>query len=160
MNDFKIYDILGKFFFELVDVKKDFRDEAKVALINQNTLLKSEKIFFIAQDDKVLGFSGIVKKKFLPQFFIVVSKSYQGMGLGTSLTDAAIKFSLSSYGFIYLSTYQDGKYDNAIKIYEKLGFKTLDIDSNKITMCITHGYLGAIKRFFLKIFLKINKLVN
>jgi len=139
----------GKDFLNIAELEKDFYDESKVALINASTLYNSEKVFYIMADGQITGFAGILKKRLLPQFFIVVRSSSQGMGIGTLLTNAAINYSLIKYKFIYLSTYNNGAYDSAIKIYKNLGFRIVDSNNDKLTMFISKGCLGFIKRIFL-----------
>ena len=92
---------------------------------------KQGSVYYVAlKNDKVVGGGGIYPTDGLPADTCELVKMYllpeaRGIGLGTKLIDKCRAFAKEAgYKNIYLETMPELK--NALKVYEKMGFRYLD----------------------------------
>jgi RimJ/RimL family protein N-acetyltransferase len=81
---------------------------------------------FLAWDgDRVVGHSGYSPShRPEPEFLVFVHQDYHGRGLGTELTRHAIAYAAED-GHDALVLHVDGDNAAAVRVYEKLGFRTV-----------------------------------
>jgi ribosomal protein S18 acetylase RimI-like enzyme len=105
--------------------------------------------------DEVVGIVAIQKKadKLAELNRLSVAPEARGLGVGKALVEAAISKSRQlGYGSIYLATGQVRK--NAMRLYEKVGFKLIGEFSGKISFFVPippsfHGI--AIREYFINL---------
>jgi putative acetyltransferase len=92
---------------------------------------KPRSIYYVVlKDDKIIGGGGIYPTDGLPADTCELVKMYllpeaRGLGLGRLLIEKCLQFAKESgYNKVYLETMPELK--NALKVYEKMGFKYLD----------------------------------
>jgi len=95
-------------------------------------LFKNEKsILWVAEENgEVLGCCGIYPTDGLPKHCVELVKFYvsskvRGQGIGTKLMEQSIQSAIElGYSELYLESLPH--FDNAVKMYERLGFKKLE----------------------------------
>jgi putative acetyltransferase len=92
---------------------------------------KPRSVYFVVlKENKIIGGGGIYPTEGLPEHTCELVKMYllpeaRGIGLGRSLIEKCIVFAKEAgYKNVYLETMPELK--NALKVYEKLGFKYLN----------------------------------
>src|SRR5688500_16009363 len=86
--------------------------------------------YVVLKDDKIIGGGGVYPTDGLPADTCELVKMYllpeaRGLGLGRLLIEKCLQFAKESgYNKVYLETMPELK--NALKVYEKMGFKYLD----------------------------------
>ena len=96
-----------------------------------NLFQKTGSVYYVAlKNDKVVGGGGIYPTVGLPTDTCELVKMYllpeaRGIGLGKKLIDKCLAFAKEAgYKNVYLETMPELK--NALKVYEKMGFRYLD----------------------------------
>lgn len=128
-------------------------EEQKLAMFSFDLMKKAEFVAVEKVGKEIAGIIGIWKTNiFLPTLFIVVKECFQGKGVGNKLMFKEIEYAKNSYNFLTLSTYDNGKYDQAIHLYKKFGFKVYLIRENKIWLCTAFNIKGKFICKFLPIY--------
>lgn len=88
-------------------------------------------IFFIKEDEKVVGTVALMKKEnnIFELTKMAVIPKHQGKQLGQQLVQFCMDFARNQE-FEKLILYSNTKLENAIYIYKKLGFKEVAIEAN------------------------------
>jgi len=75
-------------------------------------------------DGNIIGISGVCLQRFipLPYLFVLVRRPFWNNGIGSRLVKKSIKFAISKYHMLFLSTLDDEEHKNAIRMYKKCGF--------------------------------------
>lgn len=145
---------LKKFFDSLVE-------EKKLAKFDIDLVLRSEFIAIERVGKEIAGVVGVWKIFYIfPTLFIVVKKDYQGKNVGNKLMQKEIEFARYAYNFIILKTFENGKYDAAIHLYKKYGFRVFLKRKSKIWMCNSFNSKGKIICKLLPLFFSLMLYVN
>jgi len=127
--------------------------EQKLAMFGYDLVKKAEFVTVEKVGKEIAGIIGIWKtNRYLPTLFIVVKERYQGKGVGNKLMSREIEYAKISYDLLTLSTYNNGKYDQAIHLYRKFGFQVYLRRETKIWMCTAFNFKGKIICKFLPIY--------
>ncbi len=119
--------------------------EAALAMIECSTIERSEYLAIVEERGSIIGVAGVRRsKRVFPSLFIVVRNDVHGKGYGRKLLQDVVEYSVRKYGFLLLSSYMNGKYENAFALYRNIGFKDLATKGNKSWMIITRGIKGVI----------------
>ncbi|QED46586.1 GNAT family N-acetyltransferase [Cytobacillus dafuensis] len=104
-------------------------DNALIAINNNNQ--KMGAVWYRLFDELNKGYGYVDHDT--PELGIAVSKNARGMGVGTLLMNKIIQKALED-GFKSLSLSVDLDNENAVHIYNKLGFKEIGVSGTSITM--------------------------
>ncbi len=137
LNNLEIRELKG--FFDSLE------DEKKLAMFDFALVQRAEFVAFEREGKEIAGIIGIWKAyRIFPTLFIIVKERYQGKGIGNKLMKKEIEFASKTYSFLILSTFDNGKYDAAIHLYRKFGFRLFLKKNTKIWMCISLNSTGKI----------------
>jgi GNAT superfamily N-acetyltransferase len=146
---------------ELKEFFSSLDEEKKLAKFDIDLVLKSEFIAIERVGNKVAGVIGLWRtSKFFPALFLVVKKCYQGKNIGNKLVRKEIEFARVHYDFIILNTFDSGKYNAAIHLYKKYGFRVFLKRKSRIWMCVAFNSRGKIICRFLPLIFSVKNLIR
>lgn len=108
------------------------KDEQIIQNLDEEVFDKGGKVFLLkTEEERIIGTIGLlpVSKKTVEIIKLAVDKKFTGKGFGRQLMEKAIKEAYDM-GFLEIILYTNNILKSAIKLYEKLGFESVDLDDS------------------------------
>lgn len=107
------------------------KDEIIIQNVEREILDKNGKVYLLRKNEKIIGTVGLKPSSHdtVEILKLAVDSDFKGLGLGSKLMGKAIKESYE-LGYKNIVLYTNSKLKAAIGLYEKLGFKKVDLDDS------------------------------